>query len=112
MEIRIPVMEPDDSIDFADYFRARMELLSPALDLEVEEFDSRARIDSLLITSVELEEQAISIVYRLAFSASYTCTGIDYAATHDRTLRGVRRGMDWIFPIHQPKPERSTVDEF
>ncbi len=110
--IQIPVPPSEDSLSLVRFAQESVAQLLPAMDLEVTEFDSKAQVDQIEILSVDAKAESILITFHLKFSASYTCSGIDYAGTHIRTLRGSREDNLWIFPAHQPTPSRSTVDEF
>lgn len=112
-EIRIPIPEAADiGVDgLVEWFRSRIETLSGALDLGVKEFDRKAKIDSIVIEAVEASDSTVEVTYRVSFSASDTCRGIDYAGNHQRMIRGVIDGNAWVFQPPKPLPTRSTADE-
>ncbi|HQX50471.1 MAG TPA: hypothetical protein PLY87_19905 [Planctomycetaceae bacterium] len=112
-EIRIPVPAAGSvrSLDLVAWFRVHVDALSAALDLIVAEFDKKAQIDSIQIDAVDMHGDAVTVTYQLSFSASYTCSGIDYAGTHQRTVTGVRDGDFWVFRPPFILPKRSTADE-
>ena len=110
--IRLPADFLSDSCDVVACVSRRLNDLRPAMDLDVSEFDSKAQIDSCEIVSVKCTEGSIEICYQLKFSASYTCSDIEFAGTHQRTLRGVREGNFWVFEPPPSVESRSTVDEF
>ena len=112
-EIRIPIpkaggMEADVLVE---WFQVRLEKLSAALDLVVSEFDKKAKIDVIKIEAVDVTGSTVTVTYRLSFSASDTCRGIDYSGTHQRTVHGIVDGRDWMFEPSKPLPKRSTADE-
>lgn len=110
--IRIPVPALDGSEDLVVFAQDNTDLLAVAMDCEVREFDSKAQVDSLKITSVDVQNESVRITYTIAWSASDTCRDIEFAGTQERVLRGQREGSFWVFRKHQPTPGRSTLDEF
>ncbi len=112
-EVRIPVPAAGsaESLDLVAWFQTRVDALSAALDLVVAEFDKKAQIDNIQIDEIDVHDNAVTVTYQLAFSASYTCSGIDYAGTHQRTVTGVRDGNWWVFRPAFILPKRSTADE-
>ncbi|MFO0999809.1 MAG: hypothetical protein U0936_05710 [Planctomycetaceae bacterium] len=110
--VRLPADFLNDSHDVVACVRRRLAELEPVIDLDVSDFDSKAKIDSCEVISVQTSENAIEICYELKFSASYTCTDIEFAGTHQRILRGVRDGDFWVFESCPSFESRSTVDEF
>ena len=110
--VRLPADLLGDSRDAVACVRHWLAELAPVIDLDVSDFDSKAQIDSCEILSVRSTEGSIEICYQLKFSASYTCSDIEFAGTHHRTLRGVREGDFWVFESLPTVESRSTVDEF
>lgn len=110
--VRLPADFLTDSPDAVACVRLRLAELAPAMDLDVSDFDSKAQIDSCEVISVKTSQHSIEICYQLKFSASYTCSDIEFAGTHQRTLRGVLDRDFWIFESRPPVESRSTVDEF
>ena len=110
--VRLPAGFLTDSHDAVVCVRRRLNDLRPAMDFDVSDIDSKAQIDSCEILSVTSTEGSIEISYQLKFSASYTCSDIEFAGTHQRTLRGVREGDFWVFQSRPSVESRSTVDEF
>lgn len=110
--VRLPAGFLDDSSDAVTCVRLRLNDLRPAMDLDVSDFDPKAQIDSCEMLSVRSTEGSIEICYQLRFSASYTCSDIEFAGNHKRTLRGVREGDFWVFESRPSFESRSTVDEF
>ena len=110
--VRLPADFVNDSHDAVACVCRRLNELAPVIDLDVSDFDSKAQIDSCEILSVRSTEGSIEICYQLKFSASYTCSDIEFAGTHHRTLRGVRDGDFWVFESLPSVESRSTVDEF
>ncbi len=111
MVIRISIPSPLEAADPVAYVQKHLDLFMPAMDLEVSEFDAKARVGSIVILSVIQVEKAVSIHYKLTFSADYTCSGIEYAGVHERLLRGTVEAGEWLFFPPPGMPERSTVDE-
>lgn len=112
MVIRIPIPSPLAAADLVGYVQKHLDLFTPALDLEVAEFDAKAQVERLVILSVTQVDQTVSILYKLTFTADYTCSGIEYAGAHERRLMGIAHEGDWLFDPPPRMPERSTVDEF
>ena len=111
IRIPIPAAGTVESSDLVAWFQTHVAALSAALDLVVAEFDKKAQIDSIKIEAAEVTANRVIVTYRLSFSASDTCSGIDYAGTHQRTAQGLRDGDAWVFQPPKPMPKRSTADE-
>ena len=110
--VRLPADFLNDFHDAVACVRHRLAELAPVMDLDVSDFDAKAQIDSCEVISVKTGQDTIEICYELKFSASYTCTDIEFAGTHQRTLRGVLDGDSWVFESCPTIESRSTVDEF
>ena len=110
--VRLPADFLNDSHDAVACVRHRMAELAPVIDLDVSDFDSKAQIDSCEVISVKTGQDTIEICYQLKFSASYTCSDIEFVGTHQRTVRGLREGDFWVFESRPSVESRSTVDEF
>lgn len=110
--IRIPADFLNESDDAVACVCDRLAELAPVMDLDVSDFDSKAQIESCEVISVKTSQDIIEISYELRFSASYTCTDIEFAGTHQRTLRGVRDSDFWVFESRPSVESRSTLDEF
>lgn len=109
--IRIPVASAEEASDLAGYVHRYLSEITRAMDLDVSQLDPKARIDSCVIQSVHTDDVSIEIVYRIMFSASDTCRGIDYFGAQDRKLRGRRDGGFWSFSPPLNLEQRSTADE-
>ena len=112
MVIRIPIPNLHEATDLVVYVQTHLDLFTPAMDLEVSEFDAKAQVGSIVILSVTQVDQTVRISYKLTFSADYTCSGIEYAGSHARSILGTVAAADWLFVPPAPMPERSTVEEF
>lgn len=110
--VRFPADALNDAGDEVAGVRRRLAELASVMDLDVSDFDSKAQIDLIEVVSVSTSQDTIEICYELRFSASYTCTDIEFAGTHQRTLRGVRDGGFWVFESRPDVETRSTADEF
>lgn len=109
--VNFPAPAEPSSTSLLEWVQTHLTLLHPALDLDVKEFDRKARIDKLELLSTDLHGGRVTIRYRLSFSAMYTCAGIDYESSHERQIEGQVTGDSWIFPEYRPLPARSTADE-
>jgi len=83
-----------------------------ALDYDVTQFDDRAHLDELSISSVEVDGDTVTVQYDVAWSAYYGCSDMNQQDFDDREVFGEKDGDHWVFEVYKAPAKRSTFEEF
>lgn len=112
IQIKIPDYIEDDA-ELADWLTNNPDMLAGAMDLEADQFDSRATVDDVRIERVEIDGESIAISYEYEYSVFAGCRDMNYSDTVDGLeIVGERQGRVITFPRFKPTEKRSTLDEF
>jgi len=116
--IRLPIpaaLNMADSAEVAAWLTAECNTRScfpEALDLECQPPSRTARLESLTITEVAIEQLSIRVRYRVEFSEFAACQDLTRHAVFERQVRGRIEGSHVVFPEPFRAPVRDAVEEF
>ncbi len=96
--ITLQLPEPLQGAALLAWLNEHVQLLYPAMDLEVTEYDELAQVDQVVIVSCHMAANALTIQYEVFLSAFYGCSDIHYKHQVIRTLRGEQTGLLMRFP--------------
>lgn len=111
-QIRFEIPEDIEDENLADYIAENMGEYSVALDHSAYGHDERSQVDDISVTSVEIDDDFVTIRYDVDISAYHGCRDVNYAETDEREVTASREGRVLIFDKYVPLPPRSTYDEF
>jgi len=108
-------IDATDSAEIAAWLSAECTSCSnflQALDLECQPPSRTARLESLTITEVAIEQRSIRVRYRVEFSEFAACQDLTRHAVFERQVAGRIEGNLIVFPLPFRTPVRDAVEEF
>lgn len=112
-EIILELPDDADNEEIESFIRESVDEFRDALDLALEEFDSRATLDEIIIDDVSIGADTIGIVFRVEYSVYYGCRDMDGSDVSDERYVGAeRRGRRIVFQEHVYPERPTTYEEF
>lgn len=116
--IIIPLIE--DERDLLKYLESQIfenkdgkrGVFATALDLDVSHIDSRATLDGIEITCVEIQNDTVAVSYEVEYGVYNGCKDMDVSESLCYSTHGVKTLEGWMFKEIKLLPKRTTLDEF
>ena len=108
VRLKLPFEYDEESLK--DHLNEHIEDLYPALDLDVRERDMRAELLEVVVASVEIDGDTITVYYEVEYDAYYGCKDMDGGDTYEEVMTGKVVNGHIVFPRHI-SPERLAPNE-